>query len=166
MTVHLAAKGILREIGQGSGARAWALSVCTSLLVLGTQPGLLRGLKSQTVSDYPLVVQAVRELKTDRVVSPEDPTVPLLARGITTQSVYLLFDADGWRNQEAIVLQSLEDSEYVVDRKAWFQDAVTPLILGRAGYTRVEDWPSYSLWKLTESSPPLPTRSGEPSTDE
>jgi hypothetical protein len=134
------------------GARRLALGVGCGALLLVTFPQVaVVAVTPVAHADYPLVLAAVANSDAQRVVAPEDPLIPLLARGETTPSLYLLRDKQGWDYAgvdpgAGIAGDLIKGADAVVDRHDWYDDLINPALLSQAGFERAESWDHYTLW--------------------
>jgi hypothetical protein len=126
-----------------------SMAIALSVLLLAGGAAALRNVGYRAVySDYATVINDVAQLKTERVIAPEDPTIPLLAGASAGRNIYLEYDAIGWPTQmPRYLVDDLQRAEYVVDVKDWWQDLLAPATLRSLGFAVVRDYPHYTLWR-------------------
>jgi hypothetical protein len=100
---------------------------------------------------YPQVVALARELR-GRVLCPEDPTIPLVARGEITRSVFFEMDVANWpRRLPAYVDEEIASARYVIQIKGPLQQLLSDEWLTRLGFAPVkEDRLEGSVYRLWE----------------
>ena len=99
------------------------------------------------------VVALVRDLR-GRVLCPEDPTIPLLARGDITRSLHLESDAALWPTRfPDYIATHIRSAQYVVQVKGELRQMLTDDWLRELRFIRVEEprlaGSVYSLWRQT-----------------
>lgn len=139
--------------------QAAAVAVLTALL-LGTvtvrHPGeawriLAGAIVEQGDDRYPRVIELVRDLR-GRVLCPEDPTIPLLARGEITRSLHLESDATHWPSRlPAYVTAHILSARYAIQIKGQLRRILDDDWLRELGFARVEEprlaGSVYALWR-------------------
>jgi 4-amino-4-deoxy-L-arabinose transferase-like glycosyltransferase len=100
---------------------------------------------------YQQVVALARELR-GRVLCPEDPTIPLLARGDITRSVFLEMDVTRWPSHlPAYVDDEIAAARYVIQVKGPLERLLTDEWLIRLGFAPVNEdrleGSVYHLWR-------------------
>jgi len=143
-----------------STGRQAASAALVIALLLGTvtvrHPGeawrtLTGAIVQQGDGRYGRVIELVRDLP-GRVLCPEDPTIPLLARGVTTRSVYLESDATHWPTRlPAYVAAHIVSARYVIQVKGLLHQMLDDGWLRELGFARVEEprlaGSVYALWR-------------------
>jgi hypothetical protein len=159
VTLQLPRVFALLETPRSTGMRGAVVAVLLAGL-LGTmavrQPGeawkaLVGTIVQQGDSHYAEAVHLARELP-GRVLCPEDPTIPLLARGETTRSVYLESDATHWPMRlPSYVAAHIARAHYVIQIKGQLRQLLKDDWLRNLGFTRVEQprlaGSVYVLWR-------------------
>jgi hypothetical protein len=106
--------------------------------------------------DYPQAIALARGLPAGKVVTPEDPTIALFARGTAGRNVYLEYDnapAEDARPRQAptelppYVTGEIAAADYVVDVKDWWSDLVKPRQLVELGFEPLTELPHYTIWR-------------------
>jgi hypothetical protein len=100
---------------------------------------------------YQLAVALARELR-GRVLCPEDPTIPLLARGLITRSVFLEMDRTHWPiHLPVYVDDEIAAARYVIQVKGPLQQLLSDDWLRRLGFAPVKEdrleGSVYHLWE-------------------
>ncbi len=100
---------------------------------------------------YLQVVALARELR-GRVLCPEDPTIPLIARGEVTRSVFFELDVAHWpRRLPAYVDAEIASARYVIQVKGPLQQVLSDEWLARLGFAPVkEEMLEGSVYRLWE----------------
>lgn len=143
-----------------STRRASAVAAVVLAILLGSltvrHPGeawrtLAGKIVEQGDARYARVVELVRNLR-GRVLCPEDPTIPLLARGETTRSVYLERDATLWPTRLPVyVAAHILTARYVIQIKGQLHRMLDDDWLRELGFARVEEprlsGSVYALWR-------------------
>jgi hypothetical protein len=143
-------------------ATRWRSPVAAGLtaLLLGTamvrHPGEAWKTLAGTVIEhgdarYTQVVELARHLR-GRVLCPEDPTIPLLAQGEATRSLYLESDATFWPTRlPSYVAAHIVSARYVIQVKGPLQQLLDDDWLRELGFRRVEEprlaGSVYALWR-------------------
>lgn len=97
-------------------------------------------------SDYPQIVERVRSLE-GKVICPEDPTIPLLAKGTFSRSSHFELDVS-FGNLPEEYFNDIRRADYVVKALDWWGDRLPASELTRLGFTRVEPvGVSYEIWR-------------------
>ena len=137
--------------------RSWASFLLAALLLLGT-PNIAASFGYfDSYHDYPLVVQHVRALRGSSVISPEDPTITVLALGVASRNIYMEYDAHSWPLHLPKGLRDEFDrADVVVDVKQWWGDLVNSKRLAGLGFVPANDFPHYTIWRRP-SAAPLPS---------
>jgi hypothetical protein len=120
------------------------------------RPGeaLSGALTVQGDAHYEDVVALARELR-GRVLCPEDPSIPLLARGEVTRSGVFEMDVSFWPKQlPAYVDRDMRSARYVIQVRGPYQRIVSDEWLVRLGFVPVKveklEESVYRLWERVE----------------
>lgn len=140
------------------GRRAALSAVLAVMLIVfavrhpGEAVSTLRGVITiQGDARYQQVVALARELR-GRVLCPEDPTIPLLARGLITRSLFLEMDITHWPLRLPVYVDDeIAAAQYVIQVKGPLQQLLSDEWLTRLGFAPVIDakleGSVYHLWK-------------------
>jgi hypothetical protein len=106
--------------------------------------------------DYPEVISLGRRLPPGRLVSPEDPTISVLARGTASRSIYLEYDSAPaedarprrWPSElPSYLRREIAEADYVVDVKDWWVDLLKPAQLEAMGFEPLSELSHYTIWR-------------------
>jgi Dolichyl-phosphate-mannose-protein mannosyltransferase len=153
------------------GARALLTSFLAMLMLMSCFPHLTkqRGLivpRSRFDGDYWNVVSLARGLP-GTVICPEDPTIPLYAKGFAGRNIFSEYDThlvDGeWPAvAPAVALADFPGADYVVDVSGYWQDLVRDPLLRSLGFEPVRDARldsgCYHLWRRIAQDGSTPAR--------
>jgi hypothetical protein len=135
------------------GEALTAVVVFAAALSIFAQPGFIIGPVYDTHGDrsYERAIRVAAGLP-GRVAAPEDPTIPLFAKGFPGVQAHVEADAVGWRFP-ARVQAALDSADFAVEvRHTWGTQWVTPDVLTRAGFEPVAselDGSAYRIWRKT-----------------
>jgi hypothetical protein len=110
---------------------------------------------------YAQVIALVRQLP-GRVLCPEDPTIPLLARGEITRSAFFEMDVARWPTRlHAYVDEEIADARYVIQVKGPLRHLLSDEWLNRLGFSPVHEarleGSVYRLWQKIPGVEPRQT---------
>lgn len=108
-------------------------------------------LLNQYSRSYSNIIQNSKNL-IGKVVCPEDPTIPMYAKGYAGGSIYLEKDSIGWTKLiPNYTLEEIVSSDYVIDVVNWYQDSLNESSLKKLGFVPFEnnaiDSSSYLIWR-------------------
>jgi hypothetical protein len=96
-------------------------------------------------SAYPKLIDRVKNLP-GKVVSPEDPTISLMAGKGFVWNVYLEWDRSGWKTYPPLTMKEARSSEYLVDTQ-WWQDILPSSQIRELDFEAVESIGPYVIWR-------------------
>jgi len=124
-------------------------------LLIGALEGIINVTHHPRYADYPVVVEKIAALAPQRVVAPEDPTIPLLALGTAGRNIYLELDALGRPPQwPRYLVEEIRNADYVVDVRNWWEDLVPEEMLRQLGFEIVSRFDHYSIWRRRNTPAP------------
>jgi len=103
-------------------------------------------------------LRAIAEVRTlpGKVLCPEDPTIPMMAKGTPGRSIYLEYDSaiegDWAAPPPSYVVAHIASADYVVDVHEFSHDLVTAELLRELGFEPAYERRYYSLWQQKRSS--------------
>jgi hypothetical protein len=96
--------------------------------------------------EYAEVISRVKTLR-GRVLSPEDPTIMLYARGEINRSIFVEYDAVGWPSEiPQFLLNELSQADYIVRAIGW---APQEIDLVGLGFELQWNNDHYAIWKAS-----------------
>jgi hypothetical protein len=108
--------------------------------------------RTQGNKEYAEAISYVKSLQ-GRVLSPDDPTITLYAKGEINRSIWLENDALGLGGPSAAFSQSLRDelskADYIVRRTDWNGEIIGSYDLVTLGFKLVWNNDFYAIWKTT-----------------
>ena len=87
---------------------------------------------------YKQIVKRVHRLH-GRVVCPDDPTIPLKAKGYAGRNIIAELDALGWHSRPAYLHSQLRKADYVIRVAGIWTPQVSPKELAKLGFKPVND---------------------------
>jgi len=148
--------------------RRMAIGVIAPVAMLTSAIGLPRGYEFMVRSvhghrNYAQAIQIAKQLS-GVVVSPEDPTIPLAAKGTLNRTYTVEVESIQYRYIPNIMQQEMHSADWLIWVGSPFTELLEKVDLERLGYVPVFDSgfdpDTYILWKRDRSLEPLKLRQG------
>ena len=152
--------GSLRELKSPLPVRALSGAFVALLMLMSTFPHMTRSrgwiaLKNPWDHEYGKAVKLVEKLP-GTVICPEDPTIPLYAKGYAGQNIFLEFDTHLVNGEwpavpPATFVANCRTADYVVDVTEYWQDLLKDDVLESLGFEPAPelaaDLSCYRIWR-------------------